>query len=156
MEKSRNFIVVLIVLAFVFCHSSKKEKTDKKAEIPDIDNDRFHLVYYTKPSTDCLECVHIALDTLKAHYGEKDKVLIFALRTFLDEDYHSYIDKNFSNVKIFILKESLNIPHPSILLIKNKKVYMYFYISPDPAELAKSIEEGLELLTELRETENGT
>ncbi len=154
MEKSRNFIVVLIVLVFVFCHSSKKEKTGKKVEIPDIDNDRFHFVYYTKPSTDCLECVHIALNTLEAHYGEKNEVLIFALRTFLDEDYYSYIDKNFSNVKIFTLKESLNIPHPSILLIKSKRVYMYFYISPDPTELAKSIEEGLELLTELRNSDN--
>ena len=146
MEKSRSLIlVILISIIFSLCHSCKKEDKGKPAEWPTVENDRFYFVYYTNPSTDCLDCANTALDALKAQAGEKKDIIVFALHSNANEKFSEYLKARYAKLKIFTIKEPLNIPHPSILLIKNRNVYMFFHISIHPPDLVKSIDDCFEL-----------
>lgn len=153
MEKSRSFILIILIILFSFCQSCKKENKEKSVDWPMVEKDRFYFVYYTKPSTDCLDCANIALDALKSHAGEEKDVIVFALQTDTNEKFSEYLKKKHTNLKIFTIKDPLKIPHPSVLLIKNQGVYMFFRIPSHPPDLVKSIDYCLDLFAAFQNSE---
>lgn len=153
MEKSRSFILIILVILISFFASCKKEHMKKPVEWPMVEKDRFYFAYYTKPSTDCLSCANIALDALRSHAGEEKGIIVFALQTNTDEKFSEYLKNKYTNLTIFSIKKPLNIPHPSILLVKNRKMYMFFHISTHPPDLVKSIDCCLDLFANFQNSE---
>lgn len=90
-----------------------------------------HFVLHTDPSIDCTDCIMTALKTI-ARYIPRDQCLPIYLKKSKDnERFKSFLKNNFKERELSFYVVDLKVPHPSILLVKGKSIYMYLYIPND-------------------------
>jgi len=97
----------------------------------------FYWVIYTKPSRDCFDCIRKATKILDSGIDISIPITFFLIKSEDQENedlFKTYIKDQFKTRNfIFIEKyKKLSFPHPSILLVKERGVYMYFFIYNDP------------------------
>ncbi|NIM12036.1 MAG: hypothetical protein GTO45_07950 [Candidatus Aminicenantes bacterium] len=145
MERGRIIVTVIIFILFVWVFQSCRSNQEKKESF--FLDDNFHFVLYTDPSTDCLSCILTGLRALETIRDENGGIVVFALETGNTESFHSHLKMKFDSINVHTIQSQLDIPHPSILLIKKKSIYMYFHLSLDPFVLKESIDKVRDLFT---------
>ena len=128
MEKGRSlFLIYLILLLTFHC----KGKTEKNKEVFPIHDEKFHFVLYADPSTDCLDCIFTAIGLLGKHQEQNDPIELCLTPTSHNDNFKRLLVEEFKERKFLFVEYKINLPHPSILLIKGNSVYMHMYVPND-------------------------
>ncbi len=130
MVKSRPFYLIIAVVVFVSLSCSKKqENTQGEVRYPGFEE--LHFVLYTDASTDCQSCIMKAIKLLESHVEKERQLVVYLKKSAVNKNFKKTLMESFKDRHFFFYERSLTIPHPSILLIKGKSLYMRLYIHPD-------------------------
>jgi hypothetical protein len=128
MEKGRSLFVIFLVLLLVL---QCKEGNDKRKQLSPFDDAKFHFVLYTDPSSDCLDCNFTAIDFLGKHRQQDQTIEICLKESNHNDNFKRLLREKFNESKFHFLEFNMDIPHPSIILIKGNSVYMHLYVAND-------------------------
>lgn len=92
----------------------------------------FHFVLHTDPSSDCPDCVMNAMKILSKYISRDQKIYIYLQKSKDNERFKLFLKDSFKERELSFYVVDLKVPHPSILLVKGKSIYMHLYIPNDP------------------------
>lgn len=92
----------------------------------------FHFVLHTDPSSDCPDCIMNAMKILSKYISKNQKIYIYLKKSKDNERFKFFLKDSFKERELSFYVVDLKVPHPSILLVKGKSIYMHLYIPNDP------------------------
>jgi len=122
---ARPGIYLLTILMFFTFNCKDKEES----YLPD---GIFHFVLHTDPSIDCTDCIMTGLKIIASYIPREQCLAIYLKKSKDNERFKSFLKNNFKERELSFYVVDLKVPHPSILLVKGKAIYMYLYIPNDP------------------------
>jgi len=117
--------VYILIFVMLFTFSCKKKGESY------LHDGNFHFVLHTNPSSDCPDCIINALKLLDKYITKNQNLDIYLKKSEDNERFKSFLNESFKERKLSFFEVDLKVPHPSILLVKNKSIYMYLYIPND-------------------------
>ncbi len=121
MEASKSlFPLILVCLLALNCNHDQK---------PLFKDNTFHLVLYSDPSTDCLDCNLTALKILKGSLPPGRNIEIILKPSETNERFKALLKENSQESRLEFYESELKVQHPSILLIKGRLIFMSLYIT---------------------------
>jgi hypothetical protein len=142
MAKSRNVYLMIIILAVIVSCSSKQSTF--------FDDDNFHFALYVDPTSDCVDCTLKALRALSNSISKDDPIHIFIKRNDDAESFFTFLRSEFPSKEIKRFDHDLKVPHPSIVMIKKRSIYMYLFILNDPFLFDQFINQCLQLFSNFK------
>jgi hypothetical protein len=114
----------------------------KEKEEPYLKDNVSHFVLYTDSSSGCFSCATTALNMLKDYVHPGKNLEIYLTKSKDNERFKLHLRDSFKERRLSFYEINLKVPHPSILLIKGRSVYMFFYIPNDPFLLEETMSLG--------------
>lgn len=129
----------------------------KEAKLDLFNDEDFHAVLYTNPSSDCVDCIFKALKSLDANASEGEPIYVLLKPSKDNERFVNYVKSEFRTLRtIKFIEHTLDVPvsstppTPSIVMMRKKKIYMWLYIQNDPFLFEKCIEKCLQLFSNIK------
>lgn len=136
MEKSNGFYLIILIFLMVCC--SSEQSKDIQPNWP-LDDGQSHFVLYTNPASDCLDCNLKALKFLGNHIETGKEIRVYLKKSKHNANFRVLLEDHLQNRSLLFREIDLKVPHPSILLIKGRSIYMHLYISNDAFLLEEHI-----------------
>lgn len=131
MAARTSVFILIFVMLFTFNCKKKGESY--------LPAGNFNFVFHTDPSSDCPDCIMNALKIMGKYIPQNKNLDIYLKKSADNERFKSFLTESFKERKLSFYEVDLKVPHPSILLVKNKSIYMYLYIPNDPFLFEKSL-----------------
>ena len=122
---ARPGVYLLIFLMFFTLNCKDREESY-------LQDGTFHFVLHTDPSSDCPDCIMTALKIMTRYIPQDQNLYIYLKKSKDNERFKSFLKDSFKERELSFYVFDLKVPHPSILLIRGKSIYMYLYIPNDP------------------------
>ncbi len=144
MEERASVAVIIIFLCLFAFQCAPEKKRDL------YEDGNYHLVLYTSPSSDCLDCINKAIKALDQVNPPDESIEIVVKKSEDLQDYKEYLANNYSNRSFSFSIRKLSLPHPSVALIKNNRIHMYFFVTNEEFALQESLGLSVKFLSALK------
>ncbi len=128
MEKSKGFYLTILILLMVCCSSDQPEVLQPNWP---LDDGQSYFVLYTNPDSDCFDCNLKALKFLDSHIEGGKEIRVYLKKSKHNQRFQVLLEEHLQRRSLLFHEIDLKVPHPSILLIKGRSIYMHLYISND-------------------------
>lgn len=121
--RTSAFVLTFVILFTINCKDREEQY---------LKDGNLNFVLYVDPSSDCPDCVMNAMKILSKYISRDQKIYIYLQKSKDNERFKLFLKDSFKERELSFYVVDLKVPHPSILLVKGKSIYMHLYIPNDP------------------------